>query len=258
MTTPVALVTGGSRGIGLGIARRLARDGFNIAITGRRPESEQAGVLASLRDAGAVHAEYFASDVADLGAHGPLLDAIHERLGGLHVLVNNAGVAPTRRADILDASPDSFDRLVGINLRGPYFLTQRVAKRLLETRDDDASIHRCIVFVTSISATVVSTNRGDYCVSKAGLAMAAALYAARLGEHAVPVYEVRPGVIRTDMTAAVQEKYDRLFEQGLAVEPRWGAPDDVAAAVAALARGELPYATGQVLTIDGGLTMRRL
>ena len=169
--------------------------------------------------------------------------------------MNNAGVAPLERADILEAGEDSFDRLIAVNLRGPYFLTQRVARRMAEASRCDPDFSGAVVFVTSVSAAVASVNRGDYCLSKAGLAMAARLWAVRLAEFRIPVYEVRPGVIRTDMTSAVTEKYDRLFADGLALERRWGTPDDVGAAVAALLRGDLPYATGQVLTVDGGLSV---
>jgi NAD(P)-dependent dehydrogenase (short-subunit alcohol dehydrogenase family) len=175
------------------------------------------------------------------------------------VLVNNAGVAPDVRADVLDASEESFDRLISINLKGPYFLTQAVANWMIRQRKEHGQDwHGCIVNVSSVSATVASVNRGDYCIAKAGIAMATKLWAARLAEFGIGVYEVRPGIIATDMTAGVKEKYDRLIAGGLTVEPRWGEPEDVGRAVAVLARGELSYATGQVLLIDGGLTLPRL
>jgi NAD(P)-dependent dehydrogenase (short-subunit alcohol dehydrogenase family) len=253
----VALVTGGGRSIGLGIARCLAQAGFDLAITGIRPTKDVAGALAELETLGARSA-YFPSDVSDLDAHEPLLEAIRDQFGRLDVLVNNAGVSTDVRGDLLDAAPVSFDRVIGINLRGPYFLTQRVARWMIEERQADPSFAASIINISSVSATVASTNRGDYCISKAGLAMATRLWAARLGEFGIPVYEVRPGVIRSDMTAAVTEKYDRLIAQGLTVEPRWGEPEDVGRAVAALATGALPYATGAVLPIDGGLTLPRL
>jgi len=174
------------------------------------------------------------------------------------VLVNNAGVAPQVRADLLEATAESFDQLIGINLRGPYFLTQAAARWMVEQRKADAGFRGCVVNVSSVSATVVSTNRGDYCISKAGIGMATQLWAARLAEFGIDVYEVRPGVIATDMTAGVKEKYDALIANGLTLERRWGTPRDVGKAVAMLARGELPYATGQVLNIDGGITLQRL
>jgi len=183
---------------------------------------------------------------------------VKQAFGRLDVLVNNAGVAPSVRADILEAGDESFDRLISINLRGPYFLTQAAAKWMVEQQKVDANFHGCIVNVSSCSATVVSVNRGDYCISKAGVAMATQLWAARLAEFNIDVYEVRPGVIATDMTAGVTEKYDKLIAGGLTVEKRWGKPDDIGKAVAMLARGDLPYATGQVLNVDGGMTLQRL
>lgn len=183
-----------------------------------------------------------------------MLDAIRQKFGRLHVLVNNAGVAPKVRADILDATEESFDYLVQTNLKGPYFLTQAVAKWLIEQKQPGC----CIVNVSSISATVASVNRGDYCISKAGVAMASQLWAVRLGEFNIPVYEVRPGVIKTDMTSAVTAKYDKLLREGLAIQKRWGTPEDVGKVVAALARGDFPYSTGAVIMVDGGLTVQRL
>lgn len=172
--------------------------------------------------------------------------------------MNNAGVAPDVRADVLEASPESFDRLISINLRGPYFLTQAAAHWMVKQRQADPAFRGCVVNVSSVSATVVSVNRGDYCISKAGVAMATQLWAARLAEFGIDVFEVRPGVIATDMTSGVKEKYDALIAGGLTVEKRWGTPKDVGRAVAVLARGDLSYATGQVLLIDGGLTLPRL
>jgi 3-oxoacyl-[acyl-carrier protein] reductase len=253
----VALVTGGTRGIGLGIARALAIDGFRLALNGVRAADEVAPALDEIRNAGA-DVVYVRGDVSRVLEHEAMLDQVEQRFGRLDVLVNNAGVAPSPRADVLDATPESFDRLISINLRGPYFLTQAVARRMIRQRQADATFRGRIVNVSSISAAVASTNRGDYCISKAGVAMATQLWATRLAEHEIDVYEVRPGVIETDMTAAVKDKYDALFASGLTVARRWGKPDDVGRAVAALARGDLPYSTGQVLNIDGGMTIRRL
>ncbi|MEQ9454686.1 MAG: 3-ketoacyl-ACP reductase [Phycisphaeraceae bacterium] len=254
---PVAMVTGGSRGIGLGIAHKLAADGFDVVINGRRAAADVKGVLEELGTHG-VETQYVRGDVANLEEHEVMIEAIRERFGRLDALVNNAGVAPERREDILDASAESFDRLMSINLRGPYFLTQRVARWMIEQKKADAQRQPSIVFVTSVSATVVSVNRGDYCITKAGLAMASQLWAARLGEFGIPCYEVRPGIIRTDMTAGVTEKYDKLFAEGIAVDRRWGTPEDVGAVVAALVGGDLPYGTGQAIMVDGGLTVQRL
>jgi len=253
----VAIVTGGSRGIGFGVAGALAAAGFNVVINGRREANEVTDVVAKLSAAG-TEAAYCRADVADLKDHSRLLDFVRERFGRLDVLVNNAGVAPEVRADILDATPESFDRLISINLRGPYFLTQAAARWMVQQRKENSSFRGCIVNVSSVSATVASVNRGDYCVSKAGIAMATSLWAARLADYGIDVYEVRPGVIATDMTSGVREKYDTLIAGGLTVERRWGTPEDVGRAVRVLASGELSYATGQVLLIDGGLTLPRL
>jgi NAD(P)-dependent dehydrogenase (short-subunit alcohol dehydrogenase family) len=252
-----ALVTGGSRGIGFGIAQALSAAGFNVVINGRRSANEVSDVVAKLSAAGS-EAAYFQGDVQDLKDHVFLLGHVRRRFGRLDVLVNNAGVAPDVRADILDATPESFDRLISINLRGPYFLTQAAAQWMVQQKKENPAFRGCIVNVSSVSATVASVNRGDYCISKAGIAMATSLWAARLAEYGIDVYEVRPGVIATDMTSGVKEKYDALIAGGLTVERRWGTPEDVGRAVCVLANGELSYATGQVLVIDGGLTLPRL
>jgi len=253
----VALVTGGSRGIGLGVASELAASGFHLAINGRRDESEVAPVLEQLRAIG-IDAFYCRGDVANLEDHARMLKQVRERFGRLDVLVNNAGVAPKVRTDILQATPESFDRLISINLRGPYFLTQAVANWMVEQKKGDRTFTGRIVNVSSISATVASVHRGEYCISKAGVAMATQLWAARLGGFNIPVYEVRPGIIKTDMTTGVQEKYDKLLSEGLTIQRRWGTPEDVGKAVASLARGDLSYSTGQVIMVDGGLTVQRL
>jgi 3-oxoacyl-[acyl-carrier protein] reductase len=253
----VALVTGGARGIGLGIARRLAADGFSLAVNGRRDEVDVGDALAELRAAGA-EVLYCQADVADAECRQKMVAAIRSKYDRLDVLVNNAGVAPELRADLMDATEESFDRLIGINLKGPYFLTQLVARWMAEQKQADDGFAGVVVNVSSISATVASTPRGDYCISKAGVAMATKLWAARLAEFGIGVYEIRPGLISTDMTATVQEQYGELIADGLTLDPRWGTPDDVGRAVAVLARGELSYATGNVFCIDGGLTLARL
>jgi 3-oxoacyl-[acyl-carrier protein] reductase len=253
----VALVTGGTRGIGLGIARALAASDFDLALCGRREEDSVGPVLEELRQTGH-EVSYHRADIGDAAARTRLVTALRERPGRLHVLVNNAGVAPETRADLLDADEDSFDRLLRVNLKGPYFLTQAVARWMIEQRRQAPGWSGCIVNVTSVSATVASTNRGDYCVSKAGLAMASTLWALRLAEVGIPVYEVRPGIVRTDMTEGVKEKYDRLIAEGGVPQRRWGTPDDVGRVVAALVRGDAPYSTGAVVLVDGGLTIPRL
>jgi NAD(P)-dependent dehydrogenase (short-subunit alcohol dehydrogenase family) len=254
---PVALVTGSARGIGLGIAEGLGAAGFDLAVCATRDEADVALPLAALRSTGA-EVVYCRCDVSDRDARARMLARVEDAYGRLNVLVNNAGVAPTVRTDILDATEESYERVMGINLQGPYFLTQLVARWMIAQRAAEATCVACIVNVSSISATVASPSRGEYCISKAGISMATQLWAARLGEFGIGVYEVRPGIIQTDMTAAVKEKYDRLIEQGLLVQPRWGQPSDVAKVVVALARGDLAYSTGQAITVDGGLTLARL
>ena len=251
---PVALVTGGTRGIGFGVAQALAREGFDLAVCGTRPESD---VRESVRPLGD-NTLYCQCDVGDRAARERMLAAIREKFGRLNVLVNNAGVAPKDRRDILDATEESFEWVLQTNLQGPYFLTQSVANWMIEQKRADEKFTGYIINVSSVSATVASVNRGEYCISKAGVAMATQLWAARLGEFGIPVYEVRPGVIKTDMTAGVQEKYDRLIASGLFVQPRWGFPEDAGRACAALARGDLAYSTGQVINVDGGMTLQRL
>jgi NAD(P)-dependent dehydrogenase (short-subunit alcohol dehydrogenase family) len=253
----VALVTGGTRGIGFGVAQALAREGFGLAVCGVRPESAAAGALAALRQPGA-EVLYCQCDVADPEARAHMIDAVHRRFGRLHVLVNNAGIAPQERRDMLDATEESFEHVLRTNLQGPYFLTQAVARRMIEQKKTDVNFAGCVINISSISATVASVNRGEYCISKAGVAMATQLWAVRLGEFAIPVYEVRPGIVKTDMTAGVHEKYDKLLNEGLAIQRRWGTPEDVGKTVAALARGDFPYSTGQVIMVDGGLTVQRL
>lgn len=254
---PVALVTGGSRGIGFGCAQRLAELGFDVAINGMRDESVVGDAIAALKALGA-DVLYCQGDIGSTEARAAMLGQIKAHFGKLNVLVNNAGVAPKERKDILEASEESFDYVVGTNVKGPYFLSQAAANWMIEQKADDADGFYSIINVGSISATVVSVNRGEYCVSKAGIAMMSQLFAARLGEYGIPVYEIRPGVIKTDMTSGVTGKYDALIEGGLCVTKRWGYPEDIGKAVGTLATGQFPYSTGQVIMVDGGLTMPRL
>ena len=253
----VALVTGGASGIGYGISETLAHEGFDLVLCGRRAEEQVAEPLEALRATGR-DVRYVSCDIADGEDRGRLLQETRDHFGRLHVLVNNAGVAPRERNDLLNATEDSFDWVLGINLKGPYFLTQAAANWMVEQQEADPDYWGAIVNIGSISATMASVNRGEYCISKAGLAMATQLWAVRLGPVGIPVYEVRPGITRSDMTAGVQAKYDRLIEDGLIVQPRWGEPEDVGKAVALLARGELAYSTGAVLMVDGGITLSRL
>ena len=253
----MALVTGGARGIGLGISLCLAREGFDLAVCGVREESAAAKALEEMRGLGG-QVTYFQADISNPGAREGMLLELRRRMGRLHVLVNNAGVAPKERKDLLEASEESFERVWRINVQGPYFLTPAVAHWMIEQQRASADFSGCIINISSVSATMASPNRGEYCVSKAALAMATSLWAVRLAEYAIPVYEIRPGIIKTDMTAPVVEKYDKLIGEGLLLQARWGMPEDVGKAVAMLVRGDLPYSTGHVLMIEGGLTVPRL
>jgi len=253
----IALITGGSRGIGLGIALELAKEGIDLAINGVRPEEQVTEVLENLRSLG-IKVIYCQGNVGLAMDRDSILEKIRKEFGGLNFLVNNAGVAPRERKDILEASEESFEYVLRTNLQGPYFLSQAVANWLVEQSKENEKFFGSIINISSISATVASVNRGEYCISKAGVGMMTSLFATRLGEFGIPVYEVRPGVIETDMTSGVKEKYDRLFGEGLSVQPRWGQPADVGKTVLALVKGLLPYSTGEVIMVDGGLTIPRL
>ena len=253
----VALVTGAGRGIGLGIAKCLASEGCDIAVGDIHEEATIRGALDELRQLGA-DVLYCRADVADSAARKAMLTEIWQRFGHLNVLVNNAGVAPKVRADILEATEESYEWVMRINLQGPYFLTQAVANWMIEQQQNQDDFGGCIVNISSISATVASPSRGEYCISKAGVSMATKLWAVRLGEYDIPVYEIRPGVIKTDMTKTVKAKYDKLIGEGLMVQARWGLPVDIGKAVAMLVRGDIAYSTGQVIMVDGGMTVQRL
>ncbi|WKN31690.1 3-ketoacyl-ACP reductase [Porifericola rhodea] len=253
----VAFVTGGSRGIGLGIAEALAKAGFDIAINGMRPAEAVSEVLDKIKAHG-VDALYCQGDIASTEARQNMLESIRAHYGQLNVLVNNAGVAPKERKDLLDASEESFEYVVKTNLQGPYFLTQAAANWMIAQKKEQDDFQASIINISSISATIASVNRGEYCISKAGMSMMTLLFASRLGEFHIPVYDVRPGIIKTDMTSGVTEKYDKLIAEGLCAQPRWGYPDDVGKAVSALAQGYFPYSSGQTIMVDGGLTIPRI
>ena len=257
MSAPVALITGGSRGIGRGIAIALANAGYDCAINFAANASAADDVCKQIESLGR-RALAVQADIASTDDRKKLIDQTIAHFARLDLLVNNAGVAPTERADILDANEESFDRLININTKGPYFLTQLAAREMIRLQQSGTIPKARIAFITSVSAYAASTNRGDYCISKAGLSMAAALWSARLAEFDIPVIEIRPGIIATDMTAGVKAKYDALIEQGLLAQKRWGTPDDVAKAVAAFARGDLDYSTGVVIDVSGGFQLRRL
>lgn len=253
----VALVTGGSRGIGFGIAQQLARSGFDVIINGVREAEAIKDQVTELESLGA-KVMYCRGDIASAADRKNMLESIKNTFGRLDILVNNAGIAPRERKDILEASEESFSDLINTNLKGPYFLTQAVANWMIDQKAERKQFNGCIINISSISAVVASVNRGEYCISKAGVSMATQLFAVRLAEYDIPVYEVRPGIIKSDMTAGVTEKYDRLIEGGLTLQKRWGYPEDVGKAVVALASGYLPYSTGQVLNVEGGMLIDRL
>lgn len=262
---PTALITGASRGIGRGIAVELAALGWDLLLNYARNEEAAREAAEACRAAGhdAGHRIRVAIQQADISS-GPqresLVSAARDFLGRCDLLVNNAGVAPAVRADLLEAGEESFDRLIATNLKGPFFLTQAVARWMMASAVSagDAAGASKIVFVSSISAYTASVNRAEYCVSKAGVSMLTRLFAARLAEAGIAVFEVRPGVIATDMTGPVKEKYDRLIAGGLTPIRRWGTPEDVGKAVAAIARGLFPFSTGEVFNIDGGFHLRVL
>jgi 3-oxoacyl-[acyl-carrier protein] reductase len=259
---PVAFITGAARGIGRAIALELAHSGFDIAANdltyspGKREEG-LGEVKARVEKAGAAFLPV-PGDVARLDVHERLVSAALKRFKRIDVLVNNAGVAPRERRDILETTAESFDRVMGVNVRGAFFLTQRVAREMVEPAQKDPAAGRAVIFISSVSATFSSPQRAEYCLSKAALSHAASLFAHRLAEHGINVYDVRPGIMKTDMTAPVADRYDKLIAEGLVPQKRWGLPEDVAKAVAALARGDFAYSTGMVVDVSGGLSIQRL
>ena len=251
---PVAVITGGRRGIGLGIARSLAADGFDIALTGIGEPIEGDPALAELR-AIETEAIYVQSDLARLESHQGAVDAVMQRFGRIDCLVNNAGIASVVRGDFLELAPENFDTIIATNLRGTVFFTQAVLKAMLVT---EARGPRSIVNITSVSAAMSSPERLDYCMSKAALSSFSQGLALRLAETGIAVFEVRPGIVRSDMTAGVSVKYDRLIGDGLVPMKRWGEPADIGAIVSGLASGKFGFATGTVIDADGGLSIARL
>ena len=269
MPNRVALVTGASRGIGRAIAVALATAGCDVMINYVSNQAAAEDAKAEVQAAAPnIRVSLCQADISTLADHEKLLNAVRDEFGRLDYLVNNAGVASNKRVDLLDATPESFDRLISINLRGPYFLSQAVARWMIEQsktyQSGDRAPHSqeaykpAIINITSVSAFAASPERGDYCVSKAGLAMMTQLYAVRLANEGVNVYEIRPGVITTDMTVNVKDKYDQMIDAGLTPIRRWGTPEDVGRAVAAIVSGGLPFSTGEVINVDGGFHITRL
>ena len=247
------LVTGGNRGIGAGIVEKLAAEKWNIAFCGRTEEKEAEEKVKVLQEKYGIDALYIKADISSGEDRENLFRRILEKFNSLEALVNNAGVAPLVRNDLLEMTEESFDRVMNITLKGPFFLTQKIGKYFAEN-----GIKGTIVNIGSISATVSSISRGEYCLSKAGIGMMNTLFAVKMAEFGVNVYEIRPGIISSDMTKTVKEKYDRLIAEGLTLQPRWGLPEDIGKAVAMLLRGDLAYSTGQVIHVGGGMDIARL
>lgn len=257
----VALVTGASRGIGRAIAIELARIGFDCLLNHVSNDAAAHQACAEVQAAGneMTRVSTCRADISKRAERDHLMSFTREQFRRLDLLVNNAGIAPNKRVDLLEASEESFDHLLAVNLKGPYFLSQLAARWMIEQKAADISAYTpAIVNITSVSAYAASPERGDYCVSKAGLSMMSKLYAARLADEGINVYEIRPGVIATDMTEGVKEKYDRMIDEGLTPIKRWGTPEDVGRAVAAIASGSFPFSTGEVINVDGGFHLRRL
>ena len=250
---PVALITGGQQGIGLGIAQTLAGAGYVPVLASERPDDDPA-VLQAL-DLLGEDSRYYRHDLADVGAVPALLDRITTDIGPINTLIQNAGVPARARGDMLDMTPEKFDFAMDINLRGSFFLAQQVARRMCEGPDD---VYRAIVFITSVSAEMVSVERAEYCISKAAASMAARLFAVRLAAAGIGVFEIRPGIIRTAMTASVQDKYSARIAEGLVPAGRWGEPSDIAAMILPLVTGQMQFATGAIIPADGGLSIQRL
>ncbi len=256
MMKKVAIVTGGSRGIGFGIVKQLAKEGFAVAIVAASPEENHYQRFEELNKIGAEY-KYIQCDVSETEDRERCTSEVMLNFGRIDVLVNNAGIAPQVRADLLEMSEDSFDRLIRINTKSVMFFSQLIAKQMIK-QEKSGGIRGIIINMSSMSADVSSINRGEYCVSKAAVSMLTKLYADRLAAESVFVYEIRPGIIATDMTSTVKEKYDILFEQGICPIKRWGTPEDIGNAVSILCEGKLLYTTGQVLYLDGGFHIQRL
>ncbi len=254
---PVAAVTGAGRGIGRGIAVALAGAGFDLVLNDLAEDDAMAATMDAVRGEGA-RAACVIGDISDVARSGELAQAFAQAFGRLDCLVNNAGIPALQRGDLLDMTPESFDRTLAVNLRGTFFLTQAVSRLMIEDAREVDDPARSIIFISSISAVAASVERGEYCIGKAGVSMVSRLFALRLAPHAIACHEVRPGIIRTPMTAPVADKYDRLIAEGLSPMPRWGEPQDVGRAVAALAGGAFGFTTGDAIHVDGGLHVARL
>ena len=254
----VALITGGTRGIGFGIAKQLGKNNYKLALCGTRAKEQLNQLIIELKNEG-ITAEYFQCNIAIAEDRKKLIMDVVKHYGHINVLVNNAGIAPKVRADMLETSEESFDDLINVNLKGPFFLTQSVANEMIKEQKKNSNHTYCIINVTSISSSVASVNRPEYCISKSGSTMSTMLWASRLGEYGITVYELQPGIIKTDMTSGVSAKYDKIInETDLLVQKRWGLPEDIGKAALGLAEGYFAFSTGAVIPIDGGLMLKRL
>jgi 3-oxoacyl-[acyl-carrier protein] reductase len=255
---PVAVITGASRGIGRAVALSLASEGYDIAAIARLVDSEGMENLGSEVEKRGASFFPVGLDISCTGCHKEVVSNILERYGRIDFLVNNAGVAPLQRNDILDMTEESYDRVLNINLKGPFFFAQKISREMTWLKNKIENYRPVVVFITSVSAVLSSTNRAEYCISKAGLSMASTLFADRLSREGILVYELRPGIIQTDMTAKIKDKYDKLIGEGLVPQKRWGMPEDVGNAVASMARGDWSFSTGMVFEISGGLNIHKL
>ncbi|WP_296702432.1 3-ketoacyl-ACP reductase [Algoriphagus sp.] len=254
---PVALITGGSRGIGFGIAKKLAEAGYDLGINGVRPESDAKTNLEELRSLGS-NVIYLQGNIAERKDRDSIVTGLKENFGKINVLVNNAGVAPRNRCDVLEVTEEDYDHLMNINEKGTFFLTQAISKWMLELKENNPEANLSIINITSVSAELASPKRAAYCMSKASLSMLSKTMAVRLAPHGIAVYEIRPGFVDTDMIEKVRETYLNLVQTGATLEPRIGKPEDIGKVVATLVKGELPYTTGQIINVDGGLTIGRM
>jgi NAD(P)-dependent dehydrogenase (short-subunit alcohol dehydrogenase family) len=258
----IAFVTGAGRGIGRGIALALAQEGFIVAGNGRtfNPDDTTKGLFEVKKTIEQTGETFFPlkGDISSDQDRQDMVNAIIQKYDKIDVLVNNAGVSPLKRSDLLETTAESYDRVMNINLKGPFFLTQMIANKMIEYKRKSTKVEPKIIFVTSISVYYSSPSRAEYCISKAGLSSVSSLFAHRLAAEGISVYEIRPGIIETDMTATVKDKYDKLIHEGLIPQNRWGTPEDIGRSVAALARGDFPYATGTVIEASGGMQIQRL
>jgi 3-oxoacyl-[acyl-carrier protein] reductase len=255
---PVAVITGASRGIGRAVAISLAAEGYDVAAIARSIDSEGMGILCDEVEKRGAQFFPIGLDISCTGCQGEVVSNILERYGRIDILVSNAGVAPLQRRDILEMTEESYDRVMNINLKGPVFFAQKIAREMIWMKEHLSDYRPIMLFITSVSAVLSTTNRAEYCMSKAGLSMLSTIFSDRLSNEGILVYEVRPGIIKTDMTAKLKDKYDKLIEEGLIPQKRWGLPEDIGNAVASIARGDWNFSTGMVFEISGGLNIRKL